>query len=38
MLGTILGFVWDALSYNNFQIPKAAFHGLSHLIGTLSAS
>jgi hypothetical protein len=29
MLAIIAGFVWDLLSYNNFQLPLAAWHLLS---------
>lgn len=38
MLGVLFSAAWDVFSFNDFQIPKAAFHGLSGLVGTLSAA
>lgn len=38
MLSIVLSALWELVSYNDFAIPKAAFHGLTGLVGTLSAS
>ncbi len=37
-MAAVLPLLWTILSYNDFMLPLAVYHGLSDLVGSLSAS
>lgn len=38
MLGVALSAIWDIISYNDFQLPRWAFHELGQLLASTGSA